>query len=248
MGCCESLLCPLSESTELIEAAKQGDVALMASLLDQSANKRGKHGRPYIDETDIEGTSALSHCAYNGHLEAMKLLIDRGALDTRIQYNYEWRTPLHSSAYNGHVSVTQLLIAKGGCKGGKMGAVFHKGTQVDPTDKNGATPLHLSAQNGHLDVSRLLITNGARVDAADNDGVQPLHLSIDKGHIDVARLLVDNGARFDAKTNSGLTPLQISNQERLYVGTEAHNACIEFMVDEMDKAEAQAAKDEPVVA
>jgi ankyrin repeat protein len=238
MGCCESLLCPVPSTTELIEAAKQGDVTLMASLIDNGAN---------MQEKDEDYTSALTHCAYNGHLEAAALLIDRGCF-VRVVYNDKGHTPLHASACNGHLAVTQLLIDKGGCVGEFIASTKTK-KNVDPKDKKGATPLHLSAQNGHLEVSRLLIANGHPVDVEDHDGFQPLHLSIDKGHAEVSRLLVDKGARFDAMTNSGLTPLEISSKDRPYVEAEAHKACAQIMVeakdnDTPDKAAKQAARDQ----
>ncbi|KAG9229620.1 ankyrin repeat-containing domain protein, partial [Amylocarpus encephaloides] len=50
--------------------------------------------------------------SYNGHLEVVQLLLDKGA-NVKATTSQGW-TPLHWASYNGQLEVGQLLLDKGG--------------------------------------------------------------------------------------------------------------------------------------
>ena len=106
----------------LLQAAKQGDVEAVRSLLDGGADPNEAHG---------DGLTALHIAAERGHVGIAELLIDAGAevgAKTRIG-SY---TPLHLAGRGGHTDVALALLEAGS----DPGAV---------TTNSGVTPLHLAA-------------------------------------------------------------------------------------------------------
>lgn len=61
----------MSELTNLVEAAKRGDLKRVQAVLDAHAQLANQH-----DET---GATPLHHAALNGHREVVRLLVERGA-------------------------------------------------------------------------------------------------------------------------------------------------------------------------
>lgn len=61
----------MSNLTQLIEAARQGNLEEARSILDS-------HGM-LVNERDASGAAALHYAAFNGNREMVRLLIDRGA-------------------------------------------------------------------------------------------------------------------------------------------------------------------------
>ena len=90
------------------------------------------------------GVSALILAANNGHLEAVKTLLDAGA---HIEdYSNNGRTPLIWASWWGHLQVVELLL--------KYGA------HINEKDNHGMTPLMSAVVNGHLGVVELLLKSG----------------------------------------------------------------------------------------
>jgi uncharacterized protein len=83
-------------------AAKANDVVQLARVLDE--------GCP-IDERDYRGYSALMLAGYSGNLDAVELLLARGAdPNTRDLFG---NTVLMGAAYKGYSRVVQFLLAAG---------------------------------------------------------------------------------------------------------------------------------------
>ncbi|KAF2135963.1 uncharacterized protein K452DRAFT_322730 [Aplosporella prunicola CBS 121167] len=53
----------------------------------------------------------LNSAANNGHLETVKLLLEKGA-DLSVSNNDGW-TPLNSAADSGHLEIVKFLLEKG---------------------------------------------------------------------------------------------------------------------------------------
>jgi ankyrin repeat protein len=159
------------------DAAKSGDVALVAKLLAEGAD---------INEADTFAT-ALHWAALSDHAEVVAVLAARGA---DLSANSDaLGTPLHAAAQRDHSRVVLVLL--------------DHGANVDSLDKDGGTPLQIAAKRGKLDVTRILIDAGADVNAisigqGNNPyklGEQnPLHLALQEQHLEVANILRSAGA------------------------------------------------------
>ncbi|KAF7507147.1 hypothetical protein GJ744_010829 [Endocarpon pusillum] len=114
--------------------------------------------------------------ARDGHLEVVKLLLDRA--DVNVSSNEGW-TPMHLAARDGHLEVVKLLLDR---------------ADVNVSSNEGWTPMHLAAQNGHLEVIKLLLNQGADVKVSNNEGCTPLYWAAYNGNLEVIKLLLDRGA------------------------------------------------------
>jgi hypothetical protein len=101
----------MSQSLELIEAAKEGDTETLARLIETGAD---------LHEQDEHGWTPLNWSAGSGHLEAVKLLLEHGADVTKT--GRDNRTPLMIAKAAGHEKVAELLTE----------AEQEKGVWVDP--------------------------------------------------------------------------------------------------------------------
>jgi hypothetical protein len=89
-------------NNQLFEAARVGDAALVASLLDKGADVNAKFRY---------GATALFKAAERGHANVVKVLLDRGA-DATIQDTFYSATAMTWALDKGHVEVVKLLLDK----------------------------------------------------------------------------------------------------------------------------------------
>lgn len=89
-------------STELVEAAFDGDLDVVIKCLDKNYD---------LESEDGHGHTALSEAACQGNIETVKFLLDRGADPNKC--NDEKRSPLYRAAYNGHLPTIELLLLCG---------------------------------------------------------------------------------------------------------------------------------------
>ncbi|KAH0419847.1 hypothetical protein CcaCcLH18_14269 [Colletotrichum camelliae] len=144
-----------------------------------------------VDIRAENGSTALAFASRNGHMEMVRLLLEKGA-DMNAVDN-EGQTPMYVASYYGHLDVLQHLIKRGADK--------------DIPNKDSWTPLYTASRNGHLEVVRLLVQNGADLIAAANTGRTPLYETAHHGYLKVFQLLLESGASAHSADKVGWTPL-----------------------------------------
>lgn len=181
--------------SELIEAAKKGDLEKLRALLDKGApiNARTKDGvTPLIiatskghrgvvallleqgaDVTPVDplGRTALIYAALQGREDLVKLFIDHN-VDLNAEAKYRQR-PISEAAKNGHLGVVRLLLDNG----------------ANPNDA-----IMMAAIFGRAEIVELLLSRGADVNKREELCGSPLVMAASGGHVEVVRLLLDRGA------------------------------------------------------
>ena len=162
-------------------AARRGNLKEVERQLALGVNANSRHF--FTQDTP------LIEAAYNGHVETVKLLIDRGA-DVNLK-GEAWYGPLHAAAMGGHVEVVKLLLGNGADVN-----IFHH-------DK----PLHYAAKNGHIEVAEMLLARGADINAKGMSEQTPLGNTVSNRQVEMVKYLLSKGADVNARANYGCTPL-----------------------------------------
>lgn len=157
--------------SELHTAAKNGDLKLVQSLIEEGAD---------VNSTNVYGTTPLILASWEGHVEIVKLLLEKGA-NVNSADNVR-STPIHKASEKGHIEVAKLLI--------KEGADINQATN----HRFCFTPIHMASGKGHVEVVNLLVEKGADVNQDSKFGFTPLFEASLDNHIDVVRFLIEKGA------------------------------------------------------
>jgi ankyrin repeat protein len=165
-----------SVDLQLIEAAKQGDVAAITSLLK-------KH--PDVNASEPDGTSALQWAAHRDHAAAVALLIKAGAKATSA--NSFGITPLSEAAANGNAAIIELLL--------------NAGADANALSAQGEPALMTAARAGNPEAVRVLLKHGATVDARESwKGQTALMWAAAENRAEVVKALIDAGADLNARS------------------------------------------------
>ena len=116
----------------LHEAAAIGDSGRVITALDRHPEQ--------LDTYSPEGFTPLALAAHFGHLEIMRLLIDRGADVNRVATHRIGVTPLHAALFGRQVEAALLLVERGADVTLARGGSGWK--------RAGWTPLHYAAGMG----------------------------------------------------------------------------------------------------
>ncbi len=168
-----------SEDSALLDAAQQGDIAAITSLLNSGAHVNASIGG--------DG-SPLIAAARAGQSQAARLLLDRGA-DPNMPVRGDG-SPLIAAAASGYADIVSLLLDRGAWV-----------DQIVPDDEDA---LIQASGGGHLGVVKLLVTRGANPNARvwaeggarrPGEWRTPLSMALRGKHEDVAAFLRASGAR-----------------------------------------------------
>lgn len=125
---------------EMIKASKSGDAAKIAALLDSDPS--------LINALDSDGSTPLHCAAWKGHVDAVAVLLQRGADHSVENQNSHWGgTPLHAAAHGNQRAAAELLI--------------NGGADVNKVSFKGTTPLQETVAHKATAVAKLLKANGA---------------------------------------------------------------------------------------
>jgi ankyrin repeat protein len=190
-----------SDLDSLVKAVKFDDVKAVQKALAQGAdpNATDTQGMPLIvlaareksdnvakalladSKTDIEkldasGENALMLAAFNGDIDLVKALIDKGA-----EVNKKGWAPLHYACANGHDDIVKLLL--------------DHSAYIDAGSPNGTTPLMMAARGNHLSTVKVLLDAGADSRVKNQLGLTALDFAKRYHAKDVAEGLEDMYAR-----------------------------------------------------
>jgi len=140
-----------------------------------------------INATDSLGRTALHLAATRCNDEAIRFLLDWGALlDIRDQCG---KTPLHVAVGLDSVSTTAAIIASG--------------VDLEIRDQFGNTALHQACLLGYQAIAALLLDAGANIESTNGHLETPLRQAVLADHLEVARLLHERGAAFTTPDGLG---------------------------------------------
>ena len=167
-----------SEDSTLLEAAQNGDIASITSLLNSGV---------HVNASIPGDGSPLIAAARAGHSQAVRLLLDRGA-DPNMAVRGDG-CPLIAAAASGRADIVSLLL--------------DRGAWIDQIVLDDEDALIRASGGGHLDVVKLLVGRGANPNARvwAEGGVRrpgewrtPLSMALRGKHEDVAAFLRASGA------------------------------------------------------
>ena len=221
---------------EFENAAESGDLATVKRLLDQGVP--ADLPLPWPEES-FEGIPpserAIHHAASGGHIEVVRLLLDRGA-DANGHAGEGNYTPLHAT---DDIEIAKLLISRGAnvnardnmgsqpihynsCSSDLTKLLIAHGADPLAKDDHEYQPIHGAARSGNPKDVAFFLGLKAKVDAKIHDkeghdswnGWQPLHFAANREDMDealkVAELLIRKGAVVNAISTQGETPLYLS--------------------------------------
>jgi ankyrin repeat protein len=216
----------------LLAATRQGDIAVVDSLLNQLRlaatvavrfpNDSDAH--PLLHWAALEGGPAMVQ-----YLCASK----QAKPDAR---NSRGETALHWACIKGNVKVVHLLAdmfaadlfaadAKGyscmhfAAQNGQtlvLAMLHRRGQAVNVRDNDGRTPLHWAAYKNHAFAARWLLSHGGDPDALDWENCMPIHWASLRGHADMVRMLVEVagcGPALFVQEKTGGTPLSLAQDK-----------------------------------
>ncbi|MBZ5604224.1 MAG: ankyrin repeat domain-containing protein [Acidobacteriia bacterium] len=159
-------------SLGIFAAAIQGDCARLETMV--------AGNRALLTAVSTDGWTPLHLAAFFGKVDAVRLLLNKGAQVGARSTNPMQNMALHAAAAGRHADVIKVLI--------------DHGAPVNARQHGGWTPLQAAAQNGDLESARMLISNGADVQARAENNQTALDLALTKGHQAMVDLLESNGA------------------------------------------------------
>ncbi|GFR27575.1 ankyrin-3 [Trichonephila clavata] len=135
-------------STPLHLAATTGSKKIIILLLN-SVEEHGGHDKLrrymniliYVDEKNLSGYTALHSAVMKGHLDIVKILLEKGA-DVKLTFDHSSH-PLHLAAVSGNVDIVKCLL--------------QHGAAVNCVNNFGETPLHKAAAFNACEVIDFLL-------------------------------------------------------------------------------------------
>ena len=137
---------------QLLDAAENGDVDEIKSLLAQGASLECRDGNGY---------TPLLLASGEGHLDACRMLIDAGS-------------SIEATTLQGASAVD---VAASGGSVDVLGLLYELGASINSRDRQGDTPLMSAVGSHQEETARWLLEHGADVNSANDDGTTALHLA-----------------------------------------------------------------------
>jgi hypothetical protein len=207
-----------AEGCKLLQQAALGNLENIKDILKE---------RPHLlNFRDYDRRTALHVAASEGHLEACKYLVQKGA---KVNRSDRWGgSPLDDAHRHRHKEIIIYLRDLGASSGttnnmsnfitaaadgdvDEVALLLSVGEiDLNEGDYDRRTALHLAAGEGKVEVVKLLCQRGANVNVEDRWGSRPLDDAVSSKHQECAQILVGYGAEHGAK----LAQLEDSSSRR----------------------------------
>lgn len=165
--------CRGADAWDMAVACERGDLAEIARLLD---------GAPDLVRAEYWYTQPLHYAVREGHAEAVRLLLERGADPTHVRYGGDDLVVMAED--RGYAAVAALL-REARARAFGSAPVRHA---IHPA----------SARGDIAAVTQMLDAEPELVGLPDPDGYTPLHHAVAAGSLELMGLLLDRGAAVDA--------------------------------------------------
>ena len=174
-------------------AAEYGATEAIQELLN-SAERQDEIERLLDDKGDEKGLSPLSHAAWMGRSDTVRLLCKTKRIDSQLRSvdKLDGDNVFHLAAKRQHVKVIQ-----------ELGNYYPEG--VNSRDVTGRTPLSVAMWGTSADLLHALLDLGAKINLADFNWKTPISYGVEK--IELVKTLVDCGADLNLPDKDGHTPL-----------------------------------------
>ena len=150
------------------------------------------------------GETVLMTAARTGKVDALKILIARGA-DIRAQEPTKGQTALMWAAAENNAAAVKVLV--------------EAGADIQERSRDASfTPFLFAVRGGHIETSRMLLDLGANVADALPDGTSALVLATINAHYELAGFLLDRGADPNASAQGWTALHQIAWSRRHNAG------------------------------
>ena len=176
-------VCQTNWGSEVIRRLLDGVVDQDDRRLENTLHISEDESRIDVNAQGGEYGNALQAAAYHSNLEAIQLLLDKGA-EVNAQGG-EYGNALQAAAYDGNLEVVQLLL--------------DKGAEVNAEGGHYGNALQAAAYEGSLEVIQLLLDKGAEVNAQGGHYGNALQAAAFRGKLEVIQLLLDKGAEVNAQ-------------------------------------------------
>jgi len=147
------------DTLDVFEAAAFDDIDRLTVLLGEDP--------PLVNAYSGDGFTPLHLAAFFGRLEAVRLLVERGAAVDAFGRGWMTGTAMHSAVSRLHSDIVRLLLEAGANPNVRQSA--------------GWTPLHSAAANGDLASVDLLLDAGADPTATNDEGRSVTDLANESG-------------------------------------------------------------------
>ncbi|XP_044528716.1 2-5A-dependent ribonuclease [Gracilinanus agilis] len=176
--------------TAFMEAACYGKVEALEFLYKNGANVNlGRQTSEEQKKLGKGGTTALMDAAQNGHVDALKILLEKMGADVNVCDNMG-RNALFHSLLNPKIENVKCIVS----------ILLAHGADVNVRGEKGKTPLILAVEKEDDELVKMLLKqDGIDINETDSDGNTALLLAVEKNHFDIAKLLCESGAKADCE-------------------------------------------------
>jgi len=161
------ILAPIHPGLDVFESAALGRHERVRHLV--TTNPR------LLAKRSSDGWTALHLAAFFGQIDAVRVLIDKGANVNARSENDLANCPLHAAAAGRHFAACELLVANG--------------ADVDAKQHGGHTALMAAAQHGDRGLAEMFIKRGASRLPANDEGRTASSIAEEHGHEELAAFL-----------------------------------------------------------